>query len=311
MKRIFSYLMLLLVLLFAPLAVNAQDNGGSRKPGTTAPKPKPNRKPTPKPVPKPKPNPTPQSKPQPVSTPKQVPSVNTAPIANQTFTVNGVSFTMIDVQGGTFTMGATAEQGSEADNDEKPTHKVTLSNFSIGQTEVTQALWLAVMGNNPSHFTSNLQRPVENVSWDDCQRFITKLNQLTGQNFRLPTEAEWEYAARGGSKSRGYKYAGGNAIGDVAWYYGNSGSTTRSVATKAPNELGLYDMSGNVCEWCQDWYGSYSSATQKNPAGPTFGSFQVNRGGCWYKGSGGCRVSDRVGNIRTGKNYIIGLRIAQ
>ena len=190
-------------------------------------------------------------------------------------------------------MGATSEQGSDADNDEKPVHSVTLSDYYIGETEVTQELWQAVMGSNPSYYSDNPQRPVESVSWNDCQTFITKLNELTGKNFRLPTEAEWEYAARGGNKSKGYKYSGSNTIGDVAWYDGNSGSRTHDVKTKQANELGIYDMSGNVYEWCQDWYGNYSSNSQTNPTGPSSGSDRVLRGGCWYIIARYCRVSLR------------------
>ena len=198
----------------------------------------------------------------------------------ETFTVNGVSFKMIKVDGGTFTMGATPEQGGDADDDEKPAHQVTLSDYYIGQTEVTQALWQAVMGDNPSLFKGD-SRPVEQVSWNDCQEFIKKLNALTGRKFSLPTEAQWEFAARGGNKSEGYKYAGGDDIGSVAWYYGNSGLRTHDVATKSPNELGLYDMSGNVNEWCSDWYGDYSGAPQTNPTGPASGSLRVRRGSNW------------------------------
>lgn len=227
------------------------------------------------------------------------------------YTVNGVSFKMIPVEGGTFTMGATAEQGSDANANEKPTHQVTLSDFSIGETEVTQELWEAVMGSNPSNFSGN-QLPVECVSWNDCQTFITKLNQLTGANFRLPTEAEWEFAARGGNKSSGYKYAGSNTIGEVAWHYDNSSGTTHVVAQKSPNELGLYDMSGNVYEWCQDGYDSYSSAAQTNPTGSASSAYCIFRGGGYdsYSFSGYCRVSYR-GNgklARTAKN--LGLRLA-
>ena len=236
----------------------------------------------------------------------------------ETFTVNGVTFTMVAVEGGTFTMGATAEQGSDAYDEENPAHDVTLSSYSIGQTEVTQALWQAVMGSNPSYFKGNLQRPVEKVSWNDCQTFITKLNQLTGKTFRLPTEAEWEFAARGGKQSQGYKYAGSNTIGDVAWYWdnipsqtsGNAGYGTQIVATKAPNELGLYDMSGNVWEWCQDWYGSYSSDAQTNPTGPSTGSYRVHRGGSWGNDARGCLVSLRSGSTPTLSNYYLGLRLA-
>ena len=242
----------------------------------------------------------------------------------ETFTVNGVTFTMVAVEGGAFTMGATAEQGSDAYDREKPAHEVTLSSFCIGQTEVTQALWQAVMGSNPSYFSSsngyatNLQRPVERVSWNDCQTFITKLNQLTGRTFRLPTEAEWEFAARGGNLSQGYKYAGSNTIGDVAWYWdnipsqsdGTAGYGTQTVATKAPNELGLYDMSGNVWEWCQDWYGSYSGDAQTNPVGPSTGSYRVYRGGCWGDYAGYCRVSYRRNDSPSDAGTYLGLRLA-
>lgn len=211
---------------------------------------------------------------------------------NQTFTVNGVQFTMVAVEGGTFTMGATSEQDSDAWDDEKPAHKVTLSDYYIGQTEVTQALWEAVMGGNPSRRVGD-NLPVEQVSWNDCQVFIQKLNQLTGKQFRLPTEAEWEYAARGGRKSRGYKYAGGNNIGSVAWYDDNSGNEMHPVATKQANELGIYDMSGNVWEWCSDWYGDYTSSSQSDPQGPSSGSDRVGRGGGYGSIAGVCRVSCR------------------
>ncbi len=229
---------------------------------------------------------------------------------NETYTVNGVSFKMVGVEGGTFTMGATEEQGSDAYSNEKTTHEVTLSSFSIGETEVTQALWQAVMGNNPSYLTGDLNCPVEMVSWNDCQTFITKLNEMTGKNFRLPTEAEWEYAARGGNLSQGYKYAGSNTIGDVAWYDGNSGSTTHPVGTKAPNELGLYDMSGNVYEWCQDWYGGYSSSPSTNPTGPTSGSDRVCRGGGWSIEARHCRVSFRINYRPSVADCYLGLRLA-
>ena len=199
---------------------------------------------------------------------------------------------MIYVQGGTFTMGATSEQRSDADPDEKPAHQVTMSSFSIGKYEVTQEEWEAVMGKNPSKF-KGAKHPVENVSWDDCQEFIRKLNALTGKHFRLPTEAEWEFAARGGNRSKGYKYAGGNLIDKVAWLGGNSNNTTHKVGEKLPNELGLYDMSGNVWEWCQDWYGDYNSKAQTDPTGPTSGSIRVNRGGGWYSSGNICRVAYR------------------
>ncbi len=228
---------------------------------------------------------------------------------NETFTVNGVSFTMIKVDGGTFQMGATSEQGNDADNDEKPVHSVTLSDYYIGETEVTQELWQAVMGSNPS-YSKGSKKPVENVSWNDCKEFITKLNRLTGKNFRLPTEAEWEYAARGGNKSKGYKYSGSNTIGNVAWYNDNSSSQTHDVKTKTPNELGIYDMSGNVWEWCQDWYGSYSSGSQTNPTGPSSGSGRVLRGGSWFHYARYCRVSYRISYNPYGRSNYIGFRLA-
>ncbi|MGM9811707.1 MAG: SUMF1/EgtB/PvdO family nonheme iron enzyme [Muribaculaceae bacterium] len=243
-------------------------------------------------------------------------SVATTPIAsgsgssgnNQTFTVKGVLFTMIAVEGGTFTMGATPEQGSDAYSDEKPTHQVTLSSYYIGETEVTQALWQAVMGNNPSYFKGD-NLPVERVSWDDCQEFIKKLNALTGRKFRLPTEAEWEYAARGGKKSRGYKYSGSNNVDNVAWYKNNSDEKTHPVKTKQPNELGIYDMSGNVYESCHDWDGKYSSNAQSNPKGPNIGSDRMGRGGSWLDYAGRCRSSSRDSNYPGHRNGSLGFRL--
>ena len=216
---------------------------------------------------------------------------------------------MVYVEGGTFTMGATSEQGSDALSDEKPTHQVTLSSFSIGKYEVTQEEWEAVMGNNPSSF-KGAKRPVENVSWSDCHQFIRKLRTLTGKNFRMPTEAEWEYAARGGNKSRGYKYSGSNILDDVGWYDSNSSSSTHDVGQLDPNELGLYDMSGNVREWCADWYGSYDSNSQSNPIGSSSGSLRVNRGGGWYHFAGSCRVSIRFSGSPGITFSILGLRLA-
>ena len=227
----------------------------------------------------------------------------------RTFTVNGVTFKMIRVEGGTFTMGGTSEQGGEAWEDESPTHRVTLSTYYMGETEVTQELWQAVLGSNPSYYSGG-QRPVERVSWYDCQYFINELNSLTGCNFHLPTEAQWEFAARGGNKSLGYKYAGSNVIDNVAWYYGNSADKTHDVAQKSPNELGLYDMSGNVWEWCQDWYGAYSSSSQVNPTGPSSGVNRVYRGGSLTLRAEGCRVSYRV-DIQPSSTYTnLGFRLA-
>ena len=216
---------------------------------------------------------------------------------------------MVLVEGGTFTMGATPEQGSDAYGDEKPAHKVTLDSFYIGKFPVMQRLWMAVMGSNPSRFKGD-DLPVERVSWVGVQTFLRKLNAATGKTYRLPTEAEWEYAARGGNKSQGYKYAGSNDPDLVAWHYGNSDGTTHEVGTRFPNELGIYDMSGNVYEWCQDWYGLYSSSPQTNPKGPNSGSNHVYRGGCWIFNARDCRVSYRVNNTPFYRDYHLGFRLA-
>ena len=247
------------------------------------------------------------------------------------FTVNGVSFNMIYVQGGTFQMGS---DDSEAWDDEKPIHSVTLSDYYIGETEVTQELWEAVMGTTVEQQRKKAEEyygfecdlygvgstyPMYYISWDECQEFIKKLNQLTGKNFSLPTEAQWEYAARGGNKSRGYKYAGSDTIGEVAWYDVNAcdgvGSSspdygTHRVGTKSANELGLYDMSGNVYEWCSDWDGDYSTSSQTNPTGPTTGSRRVLRGGCWRRDAQICRVADRDNFNPAYRNSTYGFRLA-
>ena len=233
-----------------------------------------------------------------VSTKAPTPTIGTEaernkPIEYMNVYVGGISFRMVKVDGGTFMMGATSEQGSEADRNEKPAHSVTLSAYYIGEMEVTQELWQKVMGSNPS-LNKGSRRPVVSVSWEDCQEFIRRLNQQTGKNFRLPTEAEWEYAARGGRKSYGYKYAGGSIPDEVGWYINNSQSTHHPVAQKRANELGLYDMLGNVEEWCSDWYGTYPSSSQTNPMGPSSGSYRVIRGGSWNDGISWCiRVSSR------------------
>ena len=221
---------------------------------------------------------------------------------------NGISIEMVKVEAGSFDMGATPEMKKPYDW-EKPVHRVTLTNnYYIGKYEVTQALWKIVMGSNPSNFKGD-NLPVENVSWNNCQKFISKLNKLTGKSFRLPTEAEWEYAARGGNKSRGYLYSGSNAIGDVAWYEGNSSFMTHAVGTKQPNELGIYDMTGNVWEWCQDWYDSYSSSPQTNPTGAVSGSYRVDRGGSWNCLARSCRASCRDRCTPDYRNNSCGLRL--
>ena len=200
---------------------------------------------------------------------------------------------MVYIKGGTFNMGS-----NNGESDEKPVHRVTLSDFYICKYEVTQKQWKAVMGSNPSKLKGD-NLTVEIVSWNNIQEFLRKLNAKTGGNFRLPTEAEWEYAARGGSRSAHYKYAGSNNAGDVAWYSGNSGRKTHAVGQKRANELGLYDMSGNVWEWCSDWYDSnyYTNSSSNNPKGPSSGSFRVLRGGSWYYEQDDVRTANRSYNI--------------
>lgn len=245
----------------------------------------------------------------------------------ETFTVKGVTFKMVKVEGGTFMMGAAPNQEAEAYDDEKPHHRVTLSTYYIGQTEVTQALWQAVMGKSLTQIANENgwktygvgnNYPMYYVSWDDVQIFLRKLNALTGRTFCLPTEAQWEFAARGGNKSKGYKYAGSNNLGTVAWYgqwneetydNGNRGEHTHSVATKQPNELGLYDMSGNVWERCQDWYGNYTQVSVTNPKGPSSGSRRVRRGGSWFNVAQVCRSSFRDDDFPDNRSGNVGLRL--
>ena len=225
---------------------------------------------------------------------------------NRIVQVGNVQFEMVHVEGGTFRMGATKEQG-DARNNERPVHPVTLSSYLIGKHEVTQALWEEVMRSNPGYIERE-DYPVGWVSWNDCQEFIEKLNARTGMKFRLPTEAEWEYAARGGNKSKGYKYAGSDNLDEVGWYDENSGCHTHPVGEKKPNELGLYDMSGNVFEWCWDWYGKYSSEAQTNPTGPQSGGYRVLRGGSGWFNARRCRVSFRIIND-LGYRVDFGLRL--
>ena len=238
------------------------------------------------------------------STPSLSSSSNTISIPVK----NGITIDMVKVEAGTFMMGATSEMQNPYDG-EKPVHQVTLTNdYYMGKYEVTQALWQAVTGKNPSKFKGD-NLPVEQVSWKDCQKFISKLNSMTGRKFRLPTEAEWEYAARGGKKSRVYQYSGSSNISDVAWYDGNSGSKTHPVGKKQANELGIYDMSGNVWEWCQDWYGSYVSSSQTNPLGANSGSYHVYRGGGWSYDAKFCRSSYRSSFTPGYRGSILGLRL--
>jgi len=220
------------------------------------------------------------------------------------------SLDMVLVKGGTFTMGCTAEQGGECGKFENPAHSVTLGDFYIAKYEVTQKLWKEVMGDNPSFYRRRDDLPVEMVNWDIVQEFIEKLNAKTGKTYRLPTEAEWEYAARGGSMSGGYKYAGGDKIKAVAQYKDNSGLKTNPVGTKQPNELGIYDMSGNVWEWVNDWYSGYTASAKNNPTGPFRGGYKVARGGDWGSGATRCRVSFRSAEHQTKQNASLGFRLA-
>ena len=281
------------------------------KPATPAAKPQPKQQtkpaaPAAKPTPKPQ---QPKGNPKP-TLPKPAAVRVSYDSSNNCIVFGNNRYKMVYVFGGSFNLGATSEQGSDAYEDEKPVHRVTVSDYYIGQTEVTQALWQAVMGTNPSNFKgTNL--PVEWVSWNDCQTFIEKLNSLTGRTFRLPTEAEWEFASRGGNNSRGYKYSGSNYIDDVAWYTNNSNSKTHAVATKQANELGIYDMNGNVWEWCSDWYDSnyYKNSDSNNPRGAHTGSSRVHRGGSWDSDARYCRVSYRRDFTPDFRDYNLGLRL--
>ena len=246
-----KHIILTLLLMLCPIGMAAQSTITRNKPKPAVTKHKPAAKPKAKPTPR-----------------------RNSSTTGLSAELNKLINNMVYVSGGTFIMGG------DDSSDQMPTHSVTLSSYYICKYEVTQALWRAVMGSNPSNFKGD-NLPVEWVSWNDCQTFINRLNSYTGRNFRLPTEAEWEFAARGGNYSRHYKYSGSNYISDVAWYCDNSGNRTHPVGIKQANELGLYDMSGNVWEWCSDWYGSYSSYSQSNPTGATSGFGRVERGGNW------------------------------
>ncbi len=230
-----------------------------------------------------------------------------------------------------FVEGGSFQIGSNSETDEKPIHKVTVSSFYISKYEVTQKEWQEVMGNNPSHFRGS-DLPVESVTWYEVIEFCNKKSLKDGltpcysnisnkgdgvtcdwsaNGYRLPTEAEWEYAALGGEKSKGYLYSGSNTLDQVAWYNGNSGSTTHTVGSKAANELGLYDMSGNVWEWCWDNFSSYSDSAQTDPYGAESGSYHVIRGGSWSHYDTNCRVADRFNYVPEVSSYIIGLRLCR
>lgn len=225
--------------------------------------------------------------------------------------VNNLVSEMVLIKGGTFTMGATLEQHG-AEMDAYPAHEVTITDYYLSKYEVTQELWLAVMGENPSHFHGDIKHPVEMVSWDDCQSFIAKLNQMTGMNYRLPTEAEWEFAALGGNNSKYYMYSGSDMITDVAWFFRNSQISTHSIASKAPNELGLYDMSGNVWEWCQDGFYKFDNVSEMNPLHQPNGTLQMRiiRGGGYNNEANFCRIPYRNHDTPDKKSDNLGFRLA-
>jgi|GEM_PF-3135808 len=215
------------------------------------------------------------------------------------------AYDLVKVDGGSFIMGG--ENGAGA----LPAHSVALKSYYIGKYEVTQRLWKQVTGENPAHFRGCEDCPVENVSFEDCERFIEKLNQLTGKKYRMPTEAEWEYAARGGNQSRSYSYSGSSTMNEVAWNGYNSDYFTHPVGTKKPNELGIYDMTGNVFEWCSDWFGPYKEGHVSNPQGPGTGHLKILRGGSWASDETEADVSNRVRDITTNRGRRTGLRLAQ
>jgi formylglycine-generating enzyme required for sulfatase activity len=213
---------------------------------------------------------------------------------------------LVLVKGGTFKMGDTFGDGKKY---EKPIRDVTVGDFYISKFEVSQALWKEVMGDNPSHFEGCEKCPVERISWNQVQEFLKKLNTLTGKEYRLPTEAEWEYAARGGENSQGHRYSGAYNINDVAWYSGNSGNKPNPVGLLRPNELGIYDMSGNVWEWCNDWFAPYPSSPEINPKGPETGDGRVVRGGSWFGFIGACRLTFRGFDDPANSRSYIGFRV--
>ena len=239
---------------------------------------------------------------------------------NFTETAFGINMKMIYVEGGSFTMGCTGEQGSECDDDESPNRYTKVNSFYIGMLEVTQSQWEKVMGttiyqqrnkanSSWSLYGTGPDYPMYYVSWEEAKEFCARLSRQTGKNYSLPTEAEWEYAARGGKKNEGTKYAGGWSVGDVAWYDGNSNNSTHVCGTKRANALGIYDMSGNVWEWCEDWYGPYLSYDTDNPKGASSGSFRVNRGGSWFNYAESCRVSNRIHDTPDNRYNFLGFRV--
>lgn len=222
---------------------------------------------------------------------------------------NVLDIPMVVVAGGTFEMGGIETYGEQCYPDEFPKHTVTVDDYYIGQFEVTQELYKFVMGYNPSHFVGD-SLPVDNISWVDAKTFIHELNKMTGKQYRLPTEAEWEFAARGGRWSQDLNYSGSDDLNAVGWCDGNSGRRTHAVGTKAPNELDIYDMCGNVYEWCQDRYAIYKADPQTNPQGPDFGKARVMRGGSWRSEARNCRNTYRSSEDYEARILNCGLRLA-
>lgn len=232
-------------------------------------------------------------------------------------TAADLNMKMIWVEGGDFLMGATSEQGSDVNEDEV-IHRVKLDSYYIGECEVTQSQWEKIMGSSIEYQASKAGFSTNGtghdyamyyVSWGDAQAFCSELSRITGRTYCLPTEAQWEYAARGGKSAGGTKYSGSRLIHEIAWYSGNSGATIHPVKGRRPNALGLYDMSGNVYEWCSDWYGDYDVNDTNNPAGPSSGSNRVLRGGCWFSEAQDCRISLRGYNSPDGRGYESGFRV--
>lgn len=227
------------------------------------------------------------------------------------FDVNGVPFDMQRVEGGVFVMGGTREQHRERISTDLPTHTVALDAYYIASTEVTQALWKAVM---PEwEFFEELYLPnfpISYISWNDCQEFVRRLDSITGMPFRLPTEAEWEFAARGGNRSKGFRFAGGNIVENVSWGLSSAGFRTHEVGKKQPNEVGLYDMTGNVSEWCSDWYAPYHFGTVPNPQGPTTGKEKIIRGSSYSNCQDNSYLSHRYMAVPTEATSYCGMRLA-
>lgn len=246
-------------------------------------------------------------------------------VAQQDFTESafGINMRMVYVEGGTFTMGCTSEQGGECGNDESPNRQTTVSSYYIGMLEVTQSQWEKVMGTSIYQQRDKANSswpwplrgagpdyPMYYVSWEEAKEFCARLSRQTGKNYTLPTEAEWEYAARGGNKQEGTKYSGGWSVDDVAWYDGNSSSSTHPCGTKRANALGIYDMSGNVYEWCEDWYANqYLQYDNNNPKGASSGSYRVLRGGGWGDYAKDCRVAFRNNNTPSNRYSTCGFRV--